>query len=240
MSSLPFWHFGLASLFMSLLLTIQAGFPPKIYGVNLGSWYALCYYAWLKQSSISWITSRLVLEAWMLPAGMAVGQTFYHSNPCLQNGLTWGVNSALIAPLVLLPNCTLSLLLLRIYSLACADASARTVLSFRRIRTPRMQRSINIGIFYACSTHSKTHDCRNSLGIHGSTRMMLTNLLALAWIPSASLLAALPVYPSTQTHFFLISPARVLDCWSSRWSCNGILSSWRPCAACEDNANSFL
>ena len=47
------------------------GFPDKIYGVNIGSWYAFTF---SKLADFEeWKPFRLVLEPWMLPAGTNIG-----------------------------------------------------------------------------------------------------------------------------------------------------------------------
>jgi len=65
-------------LYLSLLGTcvlsvnVLPGFPDKIYGVNIGSWYVFIFLNSLILSN-GGERFRLVLEPWMLPAGIKIG-----------------------------------------------------------------------------------------------------------------------------------------------------------------------
>lgn len=71
MSSALFLYLSLLGTYILSASTLP-GFPDKIYGVNIGSWYVFIFLNSLILSN-GHERFRLVLEPWMLPAGTSIG-----------------------------------------------------------------------------------------------------------------------------------------------------------------------
>lgn len=65
--------FSLAALLASIYTVAAGSMPSKIYGVNIGGWYVFMSRSpYIVHDRRFDTRSRLVLEPWMLPAGMDV------------------------------------------------------------------------------------------------------------------------------------------------------------------------